>query len=61
MAKGIFIEGMQKPTYCGRHCMFADRSRCYDCILIDNPERFHTFEEQYECCPLREVEITLTD
>ena len=36
MAKGIFIEGMQKPTYCGRHCMFADRSRCYDCILIDN-------------------------
>lgn len=50
MAKGIFIEGMQKPTCCGRHCMFADRSRCYDCILIDNPERFHTFEEQYECC-----------
>lgn len=61
MAKGIFIEGMQKPTHCGSHCVFADRARCYDCILIDSPERFPTFEEQYECCPLREVEIPLTD
>lgn len=56
MAKGIFIEGMKKPKECSRLCPFAESSN-YDCVLIPDAVWINSFVEQYERCPLREVEI----
>ena len=59
MAKGIFIEGMKKPKECSRLCPFAESSN-YDCVLIPDAVWLDSFKEQYERCPLREVEIPPT-